>query len=57
MVKRVMPDRLLEPILKVASRSELITEDFLLRVKYYFQELLQLRSDHDNLGASQIDAP
>lgn len=48
MVKRVMPDRLLEPILKVASRSELITEDFLLRVKYYFQELLQLHPDHNN---------
>ena len=48
MVKRVMPDRLLEPILKVTGRSELITEDFLLRVKYYFQELLQLRPDHNN---------
>src|SRR5579859_345336 len=48
MLKRVMPDRLLEPILKVAGRSELITEDFLLRVKHYFQELLQLRPDHNN---------
>jgi len=37
LVKRVKPDRLLEPILSVTSRSELITEDFLLRVKYYFQ--------------------
>jgi DNA-binding NarL/FixJ family response regulator len=44
LVKRVSPDRLLEPILKVASRSELVTEDFPLRVKYYFQELLQLPS-------------
>lgn len=48
MVKRVRPDRLLEPILKVTDRSELITEDFQLRVKYYFQELLQLRPDHNN---------
>ncbi len=48
LVKRVKPDRLLEPILSVNARSELMTEDFLLRVKYYFQELLQLHSDHDN---------
>ena len=47
LVKRVGPDRLLEPILKVASRSELVTEDFLLRVKYYFQELLQLPSSQE----------
>ncbi len=50
LVKRVKPDRLLEPILKVANRSELMTEDFLQRVKYYFQELLQLHSGHDTLG-------
>jgi DNA-binding NarL/FixJ family response regulator len=48
LVKRVKPDRLLEPILNLTARSELMTEDFLLRVKYYFQELLQLRSGHDN---------
>ncbi len=48
LVKRVKPDRLLEPILNVNARSELMTEDFLLRVKYYFQELLQLGSGHDN---------
>jgi DNA-binding NarL/FixJ family response regulator len=48
LVKRVKPDRLLEPILNVASRSELMTDDLLLRVKYYFQELLQLHSSHDN---------
>jgi DNA-binding NarL/FixJ family response regulator len=54
LVKRVKPDRLLEPILKVTSRSELITEDFLLRVKYYFQELLQLRSEHDNLALAKL---
>jgi len=54
LVKRVKPDRLLEPILKVASRSELMTEDFLLRVKYYFQELLQLRSSHDTLALAKL---
>jgi len=48
LVKRVKPDRLLEPILKVANRSELLTEDFLVRVKYYFQELLQPDSSHDS---------
>lgn len=49
LVKRVKPDRLMEPILSVPpARSELMNEDFLLRVKYYFQELLQLHSDHDN---------
>jgi len=54
LVKRVKPDRLLEPILKVANRSELMTEDFLLRVKYYFQELLQLHSSHDNLALAKL---
>lgn len=48
LVKRVKPNRLLEPILNITARSELMTEDFLLRVKYYFQELLQLPSSHDN---------
>ena len=54
LVKRVKPDRLLEPILKVANRSELMTEDFLLRVKYYFQELLQLPSGHDNSALAKL---
>jgi len=54
LVKRVKPDRLLEPILKVANRSELMTEDFLLRVKYYFQELLQLHSSHDSLALTKL---
>jgi DNA-binding NarL/FixJ family response regulator len=54
LVKRVKSDRLLEPILKVANRSELMTEDFLLRVKYYFQELLQLHSSHDNLALAKL---
>jgi len=54
LVKRVKPDRLLEPILNVASRSELMTDDLLLRVKYYFQELLQLRSTHDNSTLAKL---
>jgi DNA-binding NarL/FixJ family response regulator len=54
LVKRVRPDRLLEPILKVASRSELVTEDFLLRVKYYFQELLQLPSRDDSPALAKL---
>jgi DNA-binding NarL/FixJ family response regulator len=54
LVKRVKPDRLLEPILSVASRSELMTDDLLLRVKYYFQELLQLRSTHDNSALAKL---
>lgn len=54
LVKRVKPDRLLEPILNVASRSELMTDDLLLRVKYYFQELLQLHANHDNSVTAKL---
>jgi len=54
LVKRVKPERLLEPILNVASRSELMTDELLLRVKYYFQELLQLHSSHDNSALANL---
>jgi DNA-binding NarL/FixJ family response regulator len=54
LAKRVEADRLLEPILRVASRSEVMTEDFLVRVKYYFQELLQLRSGHDTQALTKL---
>ena len=54
LVKRVKPDRLLEPILNVNARSELMTGDYLLRVKYYFQELLQLHSGHDNSALAKL---
>jgi DNA-binding NarL/FixJ family response regulator len=54
LVKRVKPDRLLEPILNVTSRSELMAEDLLLRVKYYFQELLQLQTRHDNSAVAKL---
>ena len=54
LIKRIKPDRLLEPILNAVSRSELMTDDLLLRVKYYFQELLQLRSSHDNPALAKL---
>jgi DNA-binding NarL/FixJ family response regulator len=54
LVKRIRPDRLLEPIVNVVSRSELMTDDLLLRVKYYFQELLQLPSSHDNSALARL---
>jgi DNA-binding NarL/FixJ family response regulator len=54
LVKRVKPDRILEPILNVTSRSELMTDDLLLRVKYYFQELLQLHTNHDNSVVAKL---
>jgi DNA-binding NarL/FixJ family response regulator len=54
LLKRVKPDRLLEPILNVPSRSELMSDDLLLRVKYYFQELLQLHSAHDTSAVAKL---
>lgn len=54
LVKRVKPDRLLEPVLKVAVRPESTSEDFLLCVKYYFQELLQLHSRHDGSALGKL---
>ena len=54
LVKRVKPDRLLDPVLKVASRPESTCEDFLLCVKYYFQELLQLHSRHDGTALAKL---
>jgi DNA-binding NarL/FixJ family response regulator len=54
LVKRVKPDQLLEPILQVAHRSELTTEDFLLPVKHHFRELLQLHSNHDHTALAQL---
>lgn len=54
LVKRVKPDRLLEPILKAAGPSELMVEDFLMRVKCYFQEILQIRSSHDSSALAKL---
>jgi hypothetical protein len=45
---------LLEPILSVASRPELMTDDLLPRVKYDFQEPLLLRSSHDNSSLAKL---
>ena len=52
--KRVTSDRLLEPILKVADRTELMTEDFLPRLNHYFQEILPLHSSEDNLAMAKL---
>lgn len=54
LVKRVRPDRLLDPVLKVISRPESTGEDFLLCAKYYFQELLQLHSRHDGSAVARL---
>lgn len=54
LIKRVKPDRLLEPILKAANGSELMTPDLLARVKYYFQDLLQLRSQRENPALTRL---
>lgn len=54
LVKRVKPDRVLEPILKAFTRPETMRDDFLLPVKYYFQELLQLPSGRDNSAVAKL---
>ena len=54
LIKRARPGRLLDPITKVASRPELISEEFLLRVKYHFQELLELQSSHDTSALEKL---
>jgi DNA-binding NarL/FixJ family response regulator len=54
LVKRVPPDRLLEPVLKAVNRQDLTPEDLLLRVKYYFQQLLQLPSSQPNAALASL---
>jgi DNA-binding NarL/FixJ family response regulator len=54
LVKRVPSDRLLEPVLKAVNRPDLKPEDLLVRVKYYFQQLLQLPSNHDNAALASL---
>jgi hypothetical protein len=44
----------LEPIPSVASRPELMPDDLLPRVKYYFKEGLQLCSIHDNSSLAKL---
>jgi len=51
---RVRPEQLLEPILHAASRSEPGGEDLVMRVKYYFQGLLQLRSSRDKSALARL---
>jgi DNA-binding NarL/FixJ family response regulator len=54
LVRCVKSDRLLEPAFPAANRLESTREDFLPRVKYYFQELLQLPSSHDNPASAKL---
>jgi DNA-binding NarL/FixJ family response regulator len=55
MVKRVKPDRLLEPVLQTASHSESSVDELVQRVKYYFQGLLQLHSpSHASSALAQL---
>ncbi len=54
LVKRVKPERLLEPVLKVITRPEFTSEELLRCVKYYFQELLQLSPKHDDSALAAL---
>ncbi|MGH7980906.1 MAG: LuxR C-terminal-related transcriptional regulator, partial [Limisphaerales bacterium] len=54
LVKRVPPDRILEPVLKAVNRPGLTPEDLLLRVRYYFQQLLQLPSNQHNAAVASL---
>jgi len=47
-VKRVKPDRLLEPIIKTGLSAEFPTGNPMPRIKAYFQEMLQSLPLHDN---------
>jgi hypothetical protein len=44
----------LEPIPSVASRPELMPDDLLPRVKYYFEGRLLLCSIHDNPSLAKL---
>jgi len=51
-------NRLLEPILNVVSRSELMTDDLLLRVKYLFSRIASnWHSGHDNSALANLHPP
>ena len=54
LVKRVKPDRLLDPIANVATRPGSPKEDLLAAVKAYFQKLLQSPSLHDRSALSKL---
>jgi DNA-binding NarL/FixJ family response regulator len=53
-LKRVAPERILEPSMEVASRSALSTDALLSRVKSHFKELLRSRADEDASGLSKL---
>jgi DNA-binding NarL/FixJ family response regulator len=53
-LKRVQPDRLLEPVLELAARPTLAAEELLSRVKSYFKGLLRPRTDDDASGLAKL---
>lgn len=54
LVKRVKPDRLLEPVTTVSSRQELMSENLLSDVKAYFKKLLLSPSPGDKSALSKL---
>lgn len=54
LIKRVKPCRFLEPIIKADNRFELITQDYLLRVKYAFRELLEFPPGDDHAVLAEL---
>jgi DNA-binding NarL/FixJ family response regulator len=54
LVRRIPPERLLDPILTAFTRMDPMRDDFLLPVKYYLQELLQLPSGRDNSALAKM---
>ena len=53
-ITRVAPERLLEPVLSLSRQPEMDAKDFLLCVKYHFQELLRLPSGLDNSELAKL---
>ena len=53
-LKRVQPDRLLEPILELAARPTLAAAELVSRVKSYFEELLRPPANGDASGLAKL---
>jgi len=54
LLKRIQPERLLDPILNASNRPGLMIEDLLSSVRSYFQLLLQPRSGRDALTLAKL---
>ncbi len=54
MLKRVKPDRLLEPMLNAAGQFDVQAEDLLPRVKSCFKELLKPRSSNNDSSLARL---